>query len=217
MAEGKFCLPRKNSQHVSNSSKVEEGLGGARPVLRGDAEELTSQFAGLQALLTPTNLQPYNRVSIQDNTYEGTEYRIYTPHRETNAQDRFPIGVFFHGGGFVLGDLETEDALCRAIAQNANTLIISVNYRKAPAHKLPAQLQDALKMFQWVCYFDLVPLMAEMETLTTSTPKRHAAMQRLWAVNQTNSIPSVLRLVAPLPLQWLAKSHLALRNYPRTP
>ncbi|KAJ4236858.1 hypothetical protein NW757_013310 [Fusarium falciforme] len=129
--------------------KVEEGLGGIRPVLRGDAEEMTSQFAGLQALLAPTDPQPYNSVSTKDNTYEGTKYRIYTPHRETNAQDRLPIGVFFHGGGFVLGDLETEDGLCRAIAQNANTLIISVNYRKAPAHKSPAQLQDALKMFQW--------------------------------------------------------------------
>jgi acetyl esterase len=53
-----------------------------------------------------------------------------------------PAVVFFHGGGWVLGDLDTHDALCRRLAKQANCAVVSVNYRRAPEHRFPAALDD---------------------------------------------------------------------------
>ena len=74
--------------------------------------------------------------------------RIYTPRREGNAA--LPGLIFFHGGGWVLGDLDTHDHVCRYIAHNAQTIVISVDYRLAPEHKFPAALEDCVAAVQWV-------------------------------------------------------------------
>lgn len=137
----------------SNSSKVEEGMGGARPVLNGTADEMRGQFAGLLEFLAPLYPKPSDAVSTRDALYEGIKYRLYSPRGVTKAAEvGLPVGVYFHGGGFVLGDLDTEDGLCRAIAEGAGALIVSVDYRLAPASKAPAQLQDAIKLFEWVWF-----------------------------------------------------------------
>lgn len=139
---------------------------------------MNAQFASLVHLMIPTDLQPYGTVSTHNGAHEGIKYRIYVPKRgqDSSAQDRLPVGVFYHGGGFALGDLDTEDALCRAVAQNSKTLIVSVDYRLAPDHKAPAQLEDAVKMFQWVCGpgLDSGALARELLMAFTSQAYRHA-------------------------------------------
>jgi acetyl esterase len=57
--------------------------------------------------------------------------------------------VFFHGGGFVVGDIETHDALCRLICRDAEVHVLSVEYRLAPEHKAPAATEDAYAAYQW--------------------------------------------------------------------
>jgi acetyl esterase len=72
--------------------------------------------------------------------------RLYVP-RHTPA----PGGllVYFHGGGFVVGDLDTHEASCRFLAAQAETRVLSVDYRLAPEHRFPAALDDALAAFHW--------------------------------------------------------------------
>lgn len=72
--------------------------------------------------------------------------RIYTPAGQT------PRGclVFFHGGGFVIGSIETHDAMCRMIANASGTVIASVDYRLAPEHKYPAAAEDAYAATCWI-------------------------------------------------------------------
>lgn len=72
--------------------------------------------------------------------------RIYTP----GGSGPFPILVHFHGGGWVLGDLETYDAICRKLTNAANCAVVSVDYRLAPEHKFPAAPDDCYAAVKWV-------------------------------------------------------------------
>jgi acetyl esterase len=61
-----------------------------------------------------------------------------------------PALVYFHGGGFVFGNLDTHDAVCRAIAKQSGAVVISVDYRLAPEHKFPAAVEDSHAATVWV-------------------------------------------------------------------
>ena len=58
--------------------------------------------------------------------------------------------VYFHGGGFVIGDLDTHDALCRALAKGSDAVVIAVDYRRAPEKKFPAAVEDAHAATVWI-------------------------------------------------------------------
>jgi acetyl esterase len=61
-----------------------------------------------------------------------------------------PVVVYFHGGGWVIGDLESHDQLCRAIANAVPCSVIAVHYRLAPEHKFPAAVEDAIAATRWI-------------------------------------------------------------------
>lgn len=73
--------------------------------------------------------------------------RLYVPQ---GAETPGPMLVFFHGGGFVLGDIETHDAFCVRLADAANVRVLACRYRLAPEAAYPAQLDDALAAFRWI-------------------------------------------------------------------
>lgn len=72
--------------------------------------------------------------------------RVYTP----EGTGPFPGLVYFHGGGWVLCDLDTHDVVCRAIARRASAVVVAVDYRLAPEHKFPAAVEDARTATKWV-------------------------------------------------------------------
>jgi acetyl esterase len=76
--------------------------------------------------------------------------RIYTPEGKA-PEDGWPVLLYFHGGGWVLGNLDSYDASCRALCTHAQCLVVSVAYRQAPEHKWPAAPEDAFSAYQWVC------------------------------------------------------------------
>ncbi len=71
--------------------------------------------------------------------------RIYAPH----GQPPFPVLIYFHGGGWVIGNLDTADQSCRSIANAAGCLVVSVNYRHAPEHRFPLPAEDAYAATLW--------------------------------------------------------------------
>jgi acetyl esterase len=72
--------------------------------------------------------------------------RCYTP----AGAGPFPALVFFHGGGWVIGDLFTHDGICRSLANAAGCVVASVDYRLAPEHKYPVAVEDAFAATRWV-------------------------------------------------------------------
>jgi acetyl esterase len=72
--------------------------------------------------------------------------RHYVPPGGTTGE---PLLVYFHGGGFVFGDLDTHDALCRLLCVHADTQVLAVHYRLAPEHPFPAAMQDGFAALSW--------------------------------------------------------------------
>jgi acetyl esterase len=75
--------------------------------------------------------------------------RIYQP-REALAGELFPVLVWYHGGGFMIGDLDTHDSACRMLANQADCLVVAVDYRLAPEFKFPAAVEDSIAALRWV-------------------------------------------------------------------
>jgi acetyl esterase len=72
--------------------------------------------------------------------------RIYTP----KGSGPFPVVVYYHGGGWVIANLDTYDASPRAMVNMANAVVVSSHYRQGPEHKFPAAHQDAFAAYRWV-------------------------------------------------------------------
>lgn len=74
--------------------------------------------------------------------------RIYTP--KTDDKAPLPVVAYWHGGGFVLADLDTYDASARALAEESDAIVVALDYRHAPEAKFPAAHEDAFAGYQWV-------------------------------------------------------------------
>jgi acetyl esterase len=87
---------------------------------------------------------------VEDRTIPGPagdlKARVYTP----SGEPPFPVMVFFHGGGWVIGDLESHDSLCRTLTNASGSMIVAVDYRLAPEHKFPAAVDDCYAAARWV-------------------------------------------------------------------
>lgn len=88
-------------------------------------------------------------VSTEDIMVPGPESPLRTRHYRPDVDGIAPLLVFFHGGGFVVGDLESHDGLCRMICRDAAIHVLSVDYRLAPEHKAPAAVDDCFAAYRW--------------------------------------------------------------------
>ncbi|MEP7303225.1 MAG: alpha/beta hydrolase [Caldimonas sp.] len=76
--------------------------------------------------------------------------RLYRPVRRSEAGGPAPVLVYFHGGGWTIGDLDTHDVLCRQLANASGCTFVSVDYRMGPEHRFPAAVDDCLAATYWV-------------------------------------------------------------------
>jgi acetyl esterase len=108
-----------------------------------DARAAVTQLFAAQG--TP---EPLARV--EDRTVPGPAgnipVRVYTP----EGRGPFPVLVFFHGGGWVLCDLESHDLVCRTLARAVPAVVVAVDYRRAPEDKFPAAAEDCYAATRWV-------------------------------------------------------------------
>jgi len=116
------------------------------PLWEQSAEDARAASAARR--LPPSNPDPVAE-SI-DRTFPGlggdVPVRIYKPNYESDL----PILVWFHGGGWVLGDLEMADPTARALAHRSGVIVVSVDYRLAPEHRYPAAMDDCYAATLWV-------------------------------------------------------------------
>jgi acetyl esterase len=101
-----------------------------------------------------TNPEPPELKSVEPLSipapYGSIPARVYTPKTLRLAAGLAPCLVFFHGGGWVIGDLDSHDVVCRKLADEGQLIVISVDYRLAPEHKFPAAVDDAIAATKWI-------------------------------------------------------------------
>jgi acetyl esterase len=105
----------------------------------------------LRLLKAPPEMLPDLRIEERTVGYgdlTDVPVRIYWP--PIAAHDNLPVVVFYHGGGWCLGDLETHEAVARAHAVEAEAIVVSVDYRLAPEHPFPAGIDDSWAALRWV-------------------------------------------------------------------
>ncbi len=124
---------------------------GRPPYELGTAAEARELY--LQARLV-TNPEPPELKSVQPLSIPSPAgsilARVYTPVNLRRAAGMAPCLVFFHGGGWVIGNLDSHDVVCRKLADEGQCMVIAVDYRLAPEHKFPAAVHDAIAATNWI-------------------------------------------------------------------
>jgi len=107
------------------------------------------QFVALMQMVGPRDV-PVGKTEnkLVPTPTGGVPIRIYTP--VAAGADPMPALIFFHGGGFVIGGIETHDGVCRMMANEGGFRVVSVDYRLAPENKFPAAFDDAFAALAWV-------------------------------------------------------------------
>jgi acetyl esterase/lipase len=129
------------------------GLGG-KPIETLSATEARAQPTvadAVQVVMRQRSLpEPALGIgAVEDRSINGLvgeiPIRIYTP----DGAGPFPVIVYFHGGGWVIGDLDTHDASARALAHHAGAVVVSSRYRQGPEHRFPAAHDDTFRAYEW--------------------------------------------------------------------
>jgi len=129
---------------------------GAKPIeslTPAEARKQPTLAKAVEAVLKTKNesTAPEEVAKVQNRTIPGASgslpVRIYTP---KDGKAPYPVVVYFHGGGFVIGTNDSYDATPRGLANGAEAVVVSVEYRKAPENKFPAAHDDAYAAYTWV-------------------------------------------------------------------
>jgi acetyl esterase len=108
--------------------------------------QLRQAYAQMNGLASKVEM-----ASVTDRAFPGpagdVPVRVYVPTAEPGPR---PVLVYFHGGGWVIGGLETHDATVRSLAAASGVTVVSVDYRLAPEHRFPAAVDDCLAAVRWV-------------------------------------------------------------------
>jgi acetyl esterase len=108
-----------------------------RALMKARTTRLAAEPPPVGRILDKTVKTDTNRVPI----------RIYYP---AGAGGLLPAYIYSHGGGFVVGDLDMVETICRTICKEANIVVVSIDYRLAPEHPFPAGLEDVIAATRWV-------------------------------------------------------------------
>jgi acetyl esterase len=104
----------------------------------------------IKAIMAARTISPESVAQVENRTIPGPAgeipVRIYTP----AGNGPFPILLFFHTGGWMLGNLDSQDQMCRRLTNLAECIVVSVDYRLAPEHPFPAAVEDCYAATQWV-------------------------------------------------------------------
>ena len=158
---GTARLPRRLTQRLTGPAVVVEGqtLDHDMAVAIALAKAQRAEMDGVPVSKARRMMARSSRLvgghqpigAVTDRTIDGPggplRLRFYTPR---GVDGPTPALVFFHGGGFVMGDLDTHDALCRFVAEHAQVRIVAVDYRLAPESPFPAAVEDAVAAWRWV-------------------------------------------------------------------
>src|SRR6478609_4587841 len=96
-----------------------------------------------------TQPKPPDVAQVRELKAGAIPLRSYRPLGSTGEQV-LPVLVYFHGGGWTIGDLDSHDTLCRELANGSGCAVVAVDYRMGPEHRFPAAVDDAIAATRWV-------------------------------------------------------------------
>lgn len=132
---------------TSNAKLYLEGFYSG-PKFQTLSAEQVREMMSLAPAPKGVEVPPVGKVEERQITVDGGEItvRIYTP----EGQGPFPLFVYYHGGGWVIGNLDTSDAGCRLLAEKTQRVVVSVDYRLAPEYRFPIPVEDSYTALCWV-------------------------------------------------------------------
>ena len=119
---------------------------GLPPINTIPPTQARQQYRDTRALLRPPAPALAQVINVHTGADAGSvPLRVYRP-----AEGILPALVFFHGGGYVVGDLDTHDVVCRQLAAQSGVAVIAIDYRLAPEHPFPTAIDDAWAATKWI-------------------------------------------------------------------
>lgn len=129
--------------------------------------------------------------SVPGAAGQSMRARLYAPSRS-----RLPVLLYLHGGGFVIGSLETHDSLCRQIARRSKGAVVAIEYRLAPEHRFPAAVDDAWAAMRWLAGEGAATLGLDGERLAVGGDSAGGTLSAVCALHARDvGIPLALQLL----------------------
>ena len=146
----------------------------------------------LRQLMTSMPPSAATIAKVQDQIIEGpgvrVPLRIYTP----AGEGPFPIVLFLHGGGWVIGDIEAYDTTCRELCGGSESVVISVDYRLAPEHPFPAAVDDAMAALRWTLS-NAASLNGDAKKIAVAGDSAGGNLAAVTAIQAQQSLPGAIR------------------------
>ncbi|TFK31340.1 alpha/beta hydrolase fold-domain-containing protein [Crucibulum laeve] len=145
----------------------------------------------------PGGSEPLNVGNIQDYDLTYAKFRAFTPEGDPPANG-WPVLIYFHGGGWTLGNISSETTVCTNMCVRANCVVVSVDYRLAPEHPYPAAVEDAVEALQWVFNKGGKELRVDVKKIAVggaSSGGNLATILALKAAESISAIPLILQLL----------------------
>jgi len=136
--------PEQGEDKLDPKLRAALDLQGPQPEFRGQPlAEVRANFDKMAAALPRLNEK---LATVETRTVEAFRVRVYTP----EGKGPWPALLYIHGGGWVLGDLESHDDVCRSLAHRTPCVVVSVDYRRSPEVKYPVPLDDCETALRWL-------------------------------------------------------------------
>ncbi|TFK68117.1 hypothetical protein BDN72DRAFT_960503 [Pluteus cervinus] len=136
----------------------------------------------------PGSSEPLPVGKVQDFELEHCRVRAYTP-EGTPPEGGWPVFLFFHGGGWTLGNIASEATLCTTVCVRANCVVVSVDYRLAPEHPYPAAVDDAVESLEWVVQTSHTQLGLNLAKIAVGGSSSGGNLAAILALKAVSSLP----------------------------
>ena len=135
---------------IINDIRKAENSGERVPIYKMTPREAREAYLGMRANLSPPPPDVFDIRELRIKTDESEILARYYRGKKNKNKDILPVTIFFHGGGWVIGDLDTHDVVCRQLSNRGDFDVISVDYRMGPENPFPAAVNDAISSVNWI-------------------------------------------------------------------
>ena len=135
---------------IINDIRSAEKSGDRIPLYNMDHIEARNAYLAMRGSLSPPAPEVYKVIDIEIPVEGGNIKARYYRGINNHHNNILPITIFFHGGGWVIGDLETHDVVCRQLSNEGTFDVIAIDYRMGPEYRFPTAINDSITAITWV-------------------------------------------------------------------